>query len=154
MILNADQMKIEVIWEMLRGAASAAGPNTTCYTEIIEVINDMKNESAQRMLTAHKAWVMVSCLANRDLNARATTNIMTEFMNNLKRMQATQYVLVPERKEDESQLFQAENKFNWNMLTRSRLNPNPIDPGVENVSMLTAKSNDRSELVFEINSQG
>ena len=47
MILNADQIKVMVVWELLRGAASVAGPNTDCYAEIIEVINDMKTDSGK-----------------------------------------------------------------------------------------------------------
>ena len=96
---------------------------------------------------------MVAGLGNRD-QVKSTNNIMTNLMINLKRMGALGYLLVPKNKESDDLLFQAENRFNWNMLQRSRLNPDPIAPGVENESMLDKHSNNNSVLIFEINSAG
>ena len=154
MVLNADQMKLESIWELLRGAAAAAGPNTNLYAEIIEVINDMKHDSASHCLTAFKAWIMVSCLANRDITTPGTNSIMNNFMVNLKRFYALEYVLVPTRKAADAALFQCEKRYNWDMLLRSRDKPKGLCPVVENKSMLRNKSNDRAAMVFEVNANG
>ena len=58
-LLNAEELRIESIWELLRGAAAAAGPNSTLYAEIIEVINDMKDGAAKHTLSAYQTWLMV-----------------------------------------------------------------------------------------------
>ena len=85
-LLNGDKLKIESIWELLRPAATAAGPNTNLYAEIIETINTMKTDSAKRNLTAYKAWIMVSCLASREEGYRGVSTIMTNFMVNMHRI--------------------------------------------------------------------
>ena len=74
MVLNVDAIKLESVWEHLRAAATAAGPNTNLYTEIIESINDMKSDAEMRTLTAHKAWIMVSCLCAREHGHRGISN--------------------------------------------------------------------------------
>ena len=154
MVLNADQMKIESIWELLRGAAAAAGPNTNLYSEIIEVINEMKDGSARHTLTAYKAWIMVSCLANRDIQMPGTNAILINFMVNLKRLYALDYILVPVTKVTDAALFQAEKRFHWNMLARSRENPCQIKPAIENKSIFSNKCNQNSAMIFEINANG
>ena len=156
MVLNADQIKIESVLEMLRGAASAAGPNTTLYAEILEVINDMKFDAMQKSLTAFKAWRMVAGLANNRAHLPGVNSTMTSFMINLKRIGALSYMLVPSDKEDEGLLFQNEKRFNWNMLARSRASMEQItlNPGAENNSMLTKTACDGSIFIFEVNMQG
>ena len=64
------------------------------------------------------------------------------------------YYLVPTNTEPDDLLFQSEKRFNWNMLSRSRANPCPINPGVENESAFRKASNDRSEVLMEVNSKG
>ena len=154
MILNAEQMKIEAIWELLKGAAAAAGPNTTLYGEIVEVINDMKEGAAKHSLTAYQAWVMVSSVANRDIQMPGTNLIMLNFMVNLKRFYALDYILVPTEKSEDALLIQSEKRFNWNMLAKSRAEPGKVNPAVENRSTLLNKSNDHAALIFEINANG
>lgn len=153
-LLNAEELRIESIWELLRGAAAAAGPNSTLYGEIIEVINDMKDGAAKHTLTAYQTWIMISCLANRDLHQPGTNLVMINFMVNLKRLQALDYVLVPTQKEKEALLFQRENRFDWNMLAKSQAKSSKNDFLMENKSILTNKSRDNSILIFEINANG
>ena len=79
---------------------------------------------------------------------------MNNFMVNLKRFYALEYVLVPTKKAADAALFQCEKRYNWDMLHRSREKPKGICPVVENKSMLRNKSNDRAAMVFEVNANG
>ena len=154
-VLNAADFKIEVIWEMLRAAAAAAGPNTNLYAEIIETINDLKQYSSQRVLTAHTAWMMVSGLSTRTHGQQGTNPVMINFMTNMKRVNMTDYLLVPEiTEEQDALLFQGEKRFYFNRLSRSRSSKCVINPGIENKSSLLHKCNDRMALLMEINSKG
>ena len=85
---------------------------------------------------------------------KGSNAIMVNFMINLKRVLALDYLLVPTEKEKDELLFQGEKRFNWNMLERSRLNPPRLDPGVENTSLLEYRSNDNAIFIFEVNAQG
>ena len=106
MLLNAEAIKLESVWELLRAAAAAAGPNTNLYHEIIETINVMKSDAVRHALHAFKAWLLVSYLVNKDTHMPGTNSIMINFMLNLHRQRLLEYVLVPTEKEDDAQLFQ------------------------------------------------
>ena len=154
-VLNATEFKIDTVWEMMRAAAAAAGPNTNLYAEIIETINDLKHYSARRMLTAHTAWMMVSGLSTRTHGQQGANTLMTNFMVNLKRVGGTDYLLIPtSTEESDDRLFQGEKRFHWTQLSRSRASICTINPGIENVSSLHHKCNDRMVLLMEIYSKG
>ena len=79
---------------------------------------------------------------------------MINFMVNLKRLHALDYMLVPTQKEKEALLFQGEKMFDWNMLAKSRAKSSKNDFLMENKSILTNKSSDHSIMIFEINANG
>ena len=114
----------------------------------------MKDGAAKHTLSAYQAWIMVSCLANRDLRLPGTNLVMINFMVNLKRLHALDYTLVPTQKEKDALLFQGEKRFDWNMLAKNRAKSSKNDFLMENKSILTNKSSDHSIMIFEINANG
>ena len=152
MMLNADSMKIEAIWELLRPAATAAGPNTNLFAEIVETINSMKLDAARGHLTAYKAWAMVLGLCTRENGCLGVNTLQSSFMVNLKRIGFLDYLLVPSQHQEDAELFQCENKFDWDMLltTKSKM----AKSTQENKSTFLKKSMDHSEHIFEVNSKG
>ena len=151
MVLNVDALKIESIWELLRAAASAAGLNSYLYDEIIETINAMKKASEWRSLTVYQAWTMVVGLCNRQ---QVVSPVLTGFMTSLKKIRAIDYLLVPTVRVSDDLLFQAESRFNWDQLLRSRAIENRIDNGIENATHFLKHCNDNAEFMFEINTNG
>ena len=119
MLLNADSIKIEAIWELLRPAATAAGPNTNLFAEIVETINRMKEEASKCNLKAYEAWVMVVALCTREQGSAGVNTLQSNFMINLKRTGFLDYLLVPTEHNDD-QLFQCEIPFDWDMLITKR----------------------------------
>ena len=154
MLLNADAIKIESVWELMRPAATAAGPNTNLYAEIVEVINSMKVDAAKRNLTAYKAWLLVAGLCTREHGCSGINTLQSNFMLNLKRIGMLNYMLVPTEHQHGDMLFQAEEHFDWDLLTKSRNKTSSLFPCIENKTTFLKKSQDRTEHIFEINSKG
>ena len=154
MLLNADSIKFEAILELLRPAATAAGPNTNLYAEIVETINSMKNDSANCNLTAYKAWVMVVSLCTREQGSAGVNTLQSNFMMSLKRIGFLDYLVIPNENQNDAQLFQCENQFNWDTLATNRARISGSSAKPVNESIFLKKSMDRTEHIFEINSKG
>ena len=87
-VLSADKMQYHLIIESLRAAATAAGPNTMIYQEIIDVINSLKKIAQDLELTAEKVWKLVTSITTKQ---RCSNQCLKEFMLNLKKLGVLNY---------------------------------------------------------------
>ena len=114
MVLNATSLRLTKILAPLRAAAVSTGANTMMYTEIINVINDLKNQATQLKLNAYQAWFMVSQITTK---MRSSNQMLKEFMLNLKTLDVLKYLIVPEEREPNTEkLIQAEQLLNFDKI--------------------------------------
>ena len=154
MVLEANQMRLEKIIGFLRAAAVATGPNTMMYSEIVNVINDLKDQSTRLRLNAYQAWFMVSQITTK---MRSSNQMLKEFMLNLKTIDVLQYLIVPEERElNTEKLIQAEQLLNFDKIleVKEQTFKNNQEFKDSQKSYFNFLSQEKTIHVFEINLNG
>ena len=153
-VFEADKMKYHLTIEKLRSAATAAGPNTMMYQEIMDVINSIKIEAGKVELTAEKVWKLVT-----GINTRARTNnqCLKEFMLNLKKLGALDYLIpITEKDRSTKDLFQGEIMINYDeyQINIDMKFHRDSEFKSKQKSMLLLDSKEKTIYVFEFNLNG
>ena len=154
MVLNATKIRLEKILAWLRAAAVATGANTMMFTEIVNVINDLKDQSTQLRLDAYQAWFLVSQITTK---MRSTNQMLKEFMLNLKTLDVLKYLVVPEERErDTDLLVQAEELLNFDKILEVKEQTFKNNQAFKDRqrSFFNLASQEKTIHVFEINLNG
>ena len=152
MVLGLENLKLRIIIEKLKAAATAAGPNTMCYQEIIQTINDLKQAAAECKLTAKLAWKLVTSITTKQRN---TNQCMKEFVMNLQRLGALDYLLEFEEHETSTKnLFQGEILVDWDMFLDNSSKMSKLEKERRQKSLFMMVSYEKTINVFEFNLNG
>ena len=154
LVFNADNIRFEKIVVYLRAAATAAGTNSFMYTEIINVINDLKNLAVKLELKAYTVWFMISQIS---VKMRSTNQVLREFMINLKILKILNYLVVPEEKENSTlHLIQGERVLAFERIQtekEAKFKTTQIFKDRQR-SFINLASQEKTIHVFEINLNG
>ena len=153
-VFGAEKMKYHLIIETLKAAASAAGPNTMIYQEIMDVINSMKIAAAKLELTADGVWKLVTSINTK---VRTDNQCLKEFMLNLKKLGVLDYLIpITEHERSTKGLFQGEVFINYDQYLSNIENKFPKASAFKDKqkSFLLLDSKEKTIYVFEINLNG
>ena len=153
-VMEAEKMKYHLIIEKLRAAATAAGPNTMMYQEIMDVINSTKISAAKVELNAENIWKLVTSINTRQ---RTNNQCLKEFMLNLKKIGALDYLIpITEHEKSPKSLFQGEVMINYDEYLINIDGKFHRDTEFKSAqkSVLLLDSKEKTIYVFEINLNG
>ena len=100
MVFNANNMDLQRIIKMLRDVAFALSPSSKGYDEMMNILNQIKEEASHHLLTAARAWMLVKSVIEND---KLLCSI--SFMDNLEVNKILTYLLVLKEAEKSNDLL-------------------------------------------------